>query len=144
MGSQRVHTGGSHHTEKQTRMVSSVTQSVDAKPYAAIDTHRQTRGKTVICTAPISHGKYTGRITWFRGTFGWVDCDEVQAKHDGRQVFLHWNDCTFDCPKQWDEIDFQVAYDSQGNPKAVNATRHRADEPEQINARDWFELRKKR
>lgn len=96
----------------------------------------------MISTAPISQGKYTGRITWFRGTYGWVDCREVQANADGRQVFLHWNDCKFDCPRQWDEIDFQLAYDSRGNPKAVNATRHR--KPEQINARDWLELRKKK
>merc|ERR1740121_386792 len=85
-----------------------------------LSTSSESRGRTVVQSAAISNATYIGRITWFRGAFGWVDCAEVQANHDGRQVFLHRNDCTFDCPRQWDEIDFQLAYDSCGNYKAVN------------------------
>merc|ERR1712190_92628 len=103
---------------------------------------RQSRGRTVVQSAAISNATYTGRIAWFRGTFGWVDCAEVQARFAGRQVYLHWNDCKFDCPRQWDEIDFQLALDPKGNPKAINAARHIDRQPAMINAREYLKTRK--
>merc|ERR1712137_732753 len=77
-------------------------------------------------SAPISEKTYNGRITFFRGTYGWVDCAEVQQRHNGRQVHLHKSDCVGNfnprqCVRDWTLIVFQLAYDPQGNPKAVNA-----------------------
>merc|ERR1712113_914043 len=82
---------------------------------------RRPRGQASQASAPISEKTYVGRIDSFRGTYGWVNCAEVQERHDGRQVYLHWNDCVGNFnPRKWLKIVFQLAYDPRG-PKAVNA-----------------------
>merc|ERR1711976_367098 len=100
--------------------------------------------------SPISEKTYNGRITFFRGTYGWVDCAEVQQKHNGRQVHLHKSDCVGNfnprqCVRDWTLIVFQLAYDPQGNPKAVNAqicsgSRDQTEEPKTIKMEDRITL----
>lgn len=102
---------------------------------------RQPRGLTVVASEPINKGKYTGRVSWFRGSYGWVDCAEITTQYNGLHAFLHSNDCDFK-PRQGDEVEFLLALDNKGNPKAVNAKQAKA--PQVINARDWFALKQKR
>jgi len=105
---------------------------------------RLSGGGTVVPSAPISNATYTGRITYWRGAWGWVDCAAVQSMYDdGRHVYLHKNDCKFDGPRRWDEIDFQLA-EHKGNPKAINATLHIDRQPIMIDAREYFKTQKKK
>merc|ERR1712232_725051 len=77
---------------------------------------RRPRGQASQPSAPISEKTYVGRIDSFRGTYGWVNCAEVQERHDGRQVYLHWNDCVGNFnPRKWLKVVFQLAYDPRGN-----------------------------
>merc|ERR1712039_639486 len=100
----------------------------------------QSKGHAVVASEPINKRRYTGRVSWFRGSYGWVYCEEIRAKYSGMDAFLHINDIDFK-PSQGDEVEFRLALDNKGNPKAVKA--QQAKTREVINARDWFALKQR-
>jgi len=102
---------------------------------------RQSKGHAVVVSEPINKRKYSGRVSWFRGSYGWVRCEEIAAKYSGLDAFLHINDCDFK-PIQGNEVEFRLAMDDTGNPKAVQAQQARPHDV--INARDWFALKQRR
>jgi hypothetical protein len=128
----------SQHSARQDRPTK--TDSWKAAPKAASLTPDvgRSKGHTVVASEPINKRRYTGRVSWFRGSFGWVYCAEIAAKYSGLDAFLHANDCDFK-PIQGDEIEFRLALDAKGNPKAVKAQQAKAVEI--INARDWFAMK---
>lgn len=79
---------------------------------------------------PTDRKWYQGVVKWFRGSYGWILCEQA-AK--GKDIMVHKNDCDFR-PKQGDEINFQLMENSQGDPQALRATRP----PSIIDAKDWF------
>merc|ERR1711972_527865 len=101
----------------------------------------QFKGHAVVVCELINKRRYIGRVSWFRGSYGWVYCEEITAKYSGLDAFLHINDCDFK-PSQGDEVEFRLALDNKGNPKAVKAQQAKAREV--INARDWFALKQRR
>lgn len=115
--------------------------SLDSAPTtpSLVSNVRQARGRTVIQSAPIDKKRYAGTVSWFRGSYGWVSCTEVNKSCNVDRTFLHINDCDFN-PRQGNEVEFCLALDSRGNPKAVNVKQAKAP----INARDWFAERHKR
>jgi len=102
---------------------------------------QQPIGLTVVKPSPLSKTTCTGIVSVFRGSWGWVDCASVQMNYNGRQIYLHKNDCDFN-PWKGDKVEFLLALDPQGNPKAVNAKRHR--EPDRISYEDWLAMRQKK
>jgi len=101
----------------------------------------QSKGHAVVVSEPIDERKYVGRVSWFRGSHGWVRCEEIAANYGGLDAFLHNNDCDVK-PSQGDEVEFRLALDNRGNPKAVKVQQAKAREV--IDARDWFALRQRR
>jgi len=112
------------------------------------------RGSGVIVSEPQSEMWYEGIISWFRGTYGWIECAALKARYPAiqpdRHIFLHWNDISWkDCdahfrPQQHGKMAFQLAPGTNGNPKAVNVRpagkliRAQPDPECRINARDFF------
>jgi len=104
-------------------------------------------------SAPTDNKRYVGHVSWWRGSYGWVDCQEVTTKYGARQVFLHFSDCAVK-PRQWQEIEFSLTWDNKGDPKAVNARLadtkvcnvdlsksvnvRQVEAQQRINARDYF------
>jgi len=88
---------------------------------------------------PVSQKRYEGIVKYFRGTFGWVVCEEVSAMYRGFDVFLHKDDCDAR-PRQFDKVSFRLGLDHKGNPKGVDA--RLVKEPERVSARDWFSRRR--
>jgi len=131
----------SHHTSGQGKIAS--VNSPHAAPVATsfVPNVGQSRGRTDVAPEPIDKKRYTGRVSWFRGSFGWVDCAEITTKYNGVHTFLHKNDCDIK-PTLGDEVEFRLALDDMGNPKAVSAKKVKAVEP--MNARDWFSLKRRR
>lgn len=80
-------------------------------------------------------------MKFFRGSFGWIACEEISKEYSGRDIYVHINDCDFR-PKAGDEVEFRLALGEGGGPKAVRVTK--VKDPEVINARDWFAARAKR
>merc|ERR1712032_746028 len=104
------------------------------------DCARETRGRSVVVSEPLSKSRYEGKIKWFRGTYGWVYSPGVQTQYPGVDVFLHINDCGDGLrPKQGDAVTFLLSEDEKGNPKAVRAR----PPPVMTDAREWFEKRQK-
>merc|ERR1711972_390721 len=101
----------------------------------------QSKGHAVVVSEPIDKRKYIGRVSWFRGSHGWVRCEEIAANYGGLDAFVHNNDCDVK-PSQGDEVEFRLALDNRGNPKAVKVQQAKAREV--IDARDWFALRQRR
>jgi antitoxin component of MazEF toxin-antitoxin module len=128
-----------HHAADQSKNVATDSRNAAPLTTSLASNVRQPRGRTVEASAPINNKRYTGIVSWFRGSYGWVDCVEVKANYNGLHTFLHSNDCDFN-PRQGDEVEFRLALDNKGNPKAVNATQAKAP----VNARDWFAARQKR
>merc|ERR1712232_161026 len=95
----------------------------------------QSRGKSLIVSAPVSAKRYEGLVKYFRGSFGWLESEEVANKYPDADIFVHVNDCDFR-PRQLDKVSFQLTEDHHGNPKAVSVGIWR--EPARIDARDWF------
>jgi len=84
----------------------------------------------------VSGARYKGTIKFFRGSFGWVACEDVWGQY-GRDTFLHINDCDGGYkPELGDVVMFSLSEDNVGNPKAVHAHPQRV-----IAARDWFQKR---
>merc|ERR1712050_647009 len=77
----------------------------------------------------------------FDGVWGPAYLKEIAATYSGVDAFLHINDCDVK-PRQGDEVEFRLALDNKGNPKAVKV--QQAPIREVINARDWFALRQRR
>merc|ERR1712048_267926 len=117
-------------------------QSIAAAPAAG---GRQARGKPVVST-PVNETRYEGIITWFRGSYGWLESTEVAAKYSGRYIFVHVNDCDSK-PKQGDMMNFQLSLDVPAGlrneqVKAIRARKLCAPPVSKaspmINARDFF------
>lgn len=102
---------------------------------------RQSKGHAVVVSEPINKRKYSGRVSWFRGSYGWVRCEKIAATYNGLDAFLHINDCDFK-PIQGDEVEFRLAMDDKGNPKAVQVQQVKIHDV--INARDWYALKQRR
>lgn len=85
-----------------------------------------------------SSGPYRGIVKWFRGSYGWIDCSEVNTAHNDFDIFLHVSDCNFK-PRQGHEVDFFLTFDDRGNPKAVRVTQ--ATVVEITSGRDYFAAR---
>jgi cold shock CspA family protein len=128
----------SHHAAVQDK--TTTTNLRKAVPEVASSASDSKRHAVVVCK-PINKRKYTGRVSWFRGSYGWVHCAEISAKYNGLDAFLHINDCDFK-PFQGHEVEFRLATDEKGHPKAVQAQQAKAREV--INARDWFALKQRR
>jgi len=131
----------SHHPSGQGKIAS--VSSPHAAPVATslVSNVEQSRGRTVVVSEPVDKKRYTGRVSWFRGSHGWVYCAEIATKYGGLHAFLHSNDCEIK-PRQGEDVEFRLALDNKGNPKAVSAKLVKAVEP--INARDWFSLKLRR
>jgi len=127
---------------EQLPAVGSNTQATEKDIRASSDTAptaKDTRGKSKIVSSPVSKHQYEGVVTWFRGTWGWIDSTEVTKMYPDCNVYVHINDCDFR-PRQWDRVCFQLA-EADGKPKAVGVSMWR--EPARINARDWIASRQK-
>jgi hypothetical protein len=83
---------------------------------------------------PLSNRKYRGVIKYFRGSFGWIVCEEIAADYPDCDVMVHKLDCAFR-PRQGQEVSFRLALNERGNPQAMQVRIYKALE---INARDWF------
>merc|ERR1712151_600013 len=94
--------------------------------------------KAAVVLKPIGQKWYQGVVKWFRGSYGWIVCEEAATTFPGREndIMLHRNDCDFKA-RQGDKVRFQLAKNGQGNPQAVKAT----SAPSIIDARDWFRSR---
>merc|ERR1711972_843825 len=101
----------------------------------------ESKGHAVVVCEPIDKRRYVGHVSWFRGSYGWVRCKEIAEKYNGADAFLHFNDCDVK-PSLGDEVEFRLALDNKGNPKAVKV--QQAQVREVIDARDWFALRQRR
>merc|ERR1711994_264406 len=121
-----------------------------ARKQSAAATHaiegRQACGKSVVVSMPVNETRYEGIVTKFRGSYGWLESTEVDAKYPGRCIFLHANDCDFK-PKEGDWMNCQLSLDVPAEfrnrqVKAVRARHWRAPPvskaPSVINARDFF------
>jgi len=139
----------SHHSSRQGKV-----DSVDSHHAAPVATSSMSNagrstGHREVVSKPTDKKRYTGRVSWFRGSYGWVDCAEITTKYNGAQAFLHINDCDVKL-RQGDEVEFCLALDYRGNPKAVSANKVEAATVKQvknvepINARDWFSLKQRR
>jgi len=97
-------------------------------------------GKRVVVSMPVDERRYQGVVSWFRGSYGWLQCAEVAARYPGCVIFLHSND-TDAKPKQGDKMSFQVSEDvppdhRNKQVKAVHARKLRVEE--RINAREYM------
>jgi hypothetical protein len=99
------------------------------------------QGKCVVTSSPIDGRKFKSVVKFFRGSFGWIACEELSKEYCGRDTYVHINDCDFR-PKVGDEVEFRLALGQDGGPKAVRVTL--VKEPQIIDARDWFAARAKR
>merc|ERR1712014_172288 len=96
------------------------------------------------CSEMPSAKRYEGIVTWFRGSFGWIQCSEI--KND---IFLHKIDCvkkvsnSYERPKQGDTITFHLSTDEKGGPKAIDARIHVNDTngTEAIDVREYLRTR---
>jgi len=105
---------------------------------------RQVRGKSVLVSMPVDEKRYQGVVTWFRGSYGWLECPEVAARYPNRAIFVHFNDCDLK-PCQGDKLSFQLSLDVrpeyQHQVKAVCARKVNEDAKQVISARDFIEAR---
>lgn len=84
-----------------------VSKSADDTPLAV---GVSSRGKCVIVSRPVNAKRYQGVVSWFRGSYGWLQSPEVAARYPNRVIFLHFNDCDSQ-PRQGDKLSFQVSED---------------------------------
>merc|ERR1712151_957077 len=63
---------------------------------------------------------YIGVVKHFKGSFGFLICEELQARFPGQDVFLLKSDCCAGGPRVGDRMQFRLVI-SDGNPKAVQA-----------------------
>ena len=61
--------------------------------------------------------RYVGAVKFFRGSFGWLTCDDAAQKTGGRDIFLHKNQLN-SVPTAGDEVEFRLIVDGKGQPKA--------------------------
>jgi hypothetical protein len=91
-------------------------------------------------------GHHRGIVRWARGSMAWIRCKALVGWFPDRDVFLHRNECSGGVmPHQWEEVDFRLELDCNGNPKAVQAT-VRGEKPSQrtmVSAAEWFAERAK-
>jgi hypothetical protein len=88
----------------------------------------------VITLQPLNKREYRGIVKYFRGSFGWIVCEEIAADYPDCDVMVHKLDCAFR-PRQGQEVSFRLALNERGNPQAMQVRIYEALE---INARDWF------
>lgn len=65
--------------------------------------------------------RYHGYVKSFKGSFGFIACEEVAEKHAGRDAFLHKHVVNA-LPQVGSKVSFRLAVDSDGNPKAQDVT----------------------
>lgn len=75
---------------------------------------------------PVEERRRRGLVKFFRGSFGWIVCEEVARMCGGCDVFLHKNDCN-GVPWRSDVVSFRLALDATGNPKAVEVRLERLE-----------------
>jgi len=98
----------------------------------AADSMSRGHGAAVVLK-PTDRKWYQGVVKWFRGSYGWIVCEQAVK---GKDIMVHKNDCDFK-PKQGDEICFQFMTNGQGDAQALKAKRP----PSTIDAKDWFRAR---
>jgi len=111
-------------------------QADDSPPAVEVSS----RGKCVIVSRPVDAKRYQGVVSWFRGSYGWLQSPEVAARYPNRVIFLHFNDCDAQ-PRQGDTMSFQVSEDvkpefQNQQVKAVCARRVRNEA--RVDARDFI------
>jgi len=86
----------------------------------------------------VKRRRYKGTVKYFRGSFGWVVCEEIALQYAGADVFIHKLDCDT-LPKHGETVTFVLDIDFKGDPKGIEVKI--PQEPTMINARDWFSQR---
>lgn len=116
----------------------------------------QSSGTSVDSRGPRSSStkRYTGVVSWSRGSMAWLRCAALQSKFpawcadlraqfpdwDDVYVFLHKTQCKSGMPGQGDRVTFSLVVASDGRPQASMAEPEM--EPQQISAEDWFAARR--
>lgn len=98
------------------------------------------RGKCVIVSRPVDAKRYQGVVSWFRGSYGWLQSPEVAARYPNRVIFLHFNDCDAQ-PRQGDKMSFQVSEDVKPefrNQQVKAVCARRVQNEACIDARDFI------
>merc|ERR1712232_666642 len=86
----------------------------EASYQATADISSMSRGtKAPMACSPINAKVYQGVVTWFRGSYGWLDCEAVAADYPHCHVMIHKNDCRDFKPKFGDRVFFRLALNGQ-------------------------------
>jgi hypothetical protein len=100
--------------------------------------------KRVIVSRPVDAKRYQGVVSWFRGSYGWLQSPEVAARYQNRVIFLHVNDCDSK-PRQGDKLSFQVSDDVKPefrNQQVKAVCARQVHDEACINARDFIQQRR--
>merc|ERR1712008_146045 len=100
--------------------------------------------KRVIVSRPVDAKQYQGVVSWFRGSYGWLQSPEVAARYPNRVIFLHVNDCDSK-PRQGDKLSFQVSDDVKPefrNQQVKAVCARQVHDEACINARDFIQQRR--
>jgi hypothetical protein len=91
--------------------------------------------------------RFQGVVKFFKGSFGWVTCQEVAVLYEGRDTFVHKGDCDTNL-RRGDAISFSLTVDASGNPKALDLRKEvpfqpvlPPDTPVVESAHEWFRKR---
>jgi len=96
--------------------------------------------KRVVVSRPVDAKQYQGVVSWFRGSYGWLQSAEVAARYPNHMIFLHVNDCDSK-PRQGDKLSFQVSDDVKPdlrNQQVKAVCARRVHDEACINARDFM------
>merc|ERR1712008_562131 len=100
--------------------------------------------KRVIVSRPVDAKRYQGVVSWFRGSYGWLQSPEFAARYPNRVIFLHVNDCDSK-PRQGDKLSFQVSDDVKPefrNQQVKAVCARQVHDEACINARDFIQQRR--
>jgi len=115
-----------------------LSKQADAAP--AVVGEQDSCGKRVVVSMPVDQKRYQGVVSWFRGSYGWLQSPEIAARYPDCLIFLHSNDCD-EKPKKGDKMSFQVSEDvppdhRNKQVKAVHARKLSVEA--RINAHDYM------